>query len=90
MVSLGCPKNLVDSEVMLSALEQAGYCLTDAPEQAEVILVNTCGFIQPAVEEAIDTILEMAAYKEENPELQLVVTGCMVQRYGQALLEELP
>lgn len=90
MVSLGCPKNLVDSEVMLSVLEQAGFCLTDDPEKAEVILVNTCGFIQPAVEEAIDTILEMAAYKEAHPTLQLVVSGCMVQRYGQALLEELP
>ncbi|MGD9947940.1 MAG: 30S ribosomal protein S12 methylthiotransferase RimO [Desulfobulbus sp.] len=90
MVSLGCPKNLVDSEVMLGTLEQAGYCVTDAPEKAEVILVNTCGFIQPAVEEAIDTILELAAYKEENPQQQLVVTGCMVQRYGSALLEELP
>ena len=90
MVSLGCPKNLVDSEVMLSTLEQAGYRLTDVPQQAEVILVNTCGFIQPAVEEAIDTILELAAYKEDNPTLKLVVTGCMVQRYGQALLQELP
>ena len=90
MVSLGCPKNLVDSEVMLSTLEQAGYRLTDAPEHAAVILVNTCGFIQPAVEEAIDTILELAAYKEENPQQQLVVTGCMVQRYGADLLEELP
>nr|WP_321466269.1 30S ribosomal protein S12 methylthiotransferase RimO [uncultured Desulfobulbus sp.] len=90
MVSLGCPKNLVDSEVMLHALELAGYGLTDSPETAQAILVNTCGFIQPAVEEAIDTILELAAYKEDNPELVLVVTGCMVQRYGEALLEELP
>ncbi|MDD2463435.1 MAG: 30S ribosomal protein S12 methylthiotransferase RimO [Desulfobulbus sp.] len=90
MVSLGCPKNLVDSEVMLSTLELAGYCLTDVPEKAQIILVNTCGFIRPAVEEAIDTILELAAYKDENPELRLIVTGCMVQRYGQALLDELP
>ncbi len=90
MVSLGCPKNLVDSEVMLSILEQSGFSLTDDPEKAEVILVNTCGFIQPAVEEAIDTILEMAAHKEAHPTQQLVVTGCMVQRYGRSLLEELP
>lgn len=90
MVSLGCPKNLVDSEVMLSSLEQAGYGVTDAPEEAEILLVNTCGFIQPAVEEAIDTILELAAYKENNPQQMLIVTGCMVQRYGKGLLDELP
>jgi ribosomal protein S12 methylthiotransferase len=90
MVSLGCPKNLVDSEVMLAALEQAGYTVVEAPEQASVILVNTCGFIRPAVEEAIDTILELAAFKEDNPQQRLVVTGCMVQRYGEELMAELP
>lgn len=90
MVSLGCPKNLVDSEVMLSTLEQAGYRVIDTPEEAQVIVVNTCGFIQPAVEEAIDTILELAACKEDNPEQLLVVAGCMVQRYGKDLLEALP
>lgn len=90
MVSLGCPKNLVDSEVMLGSLEQAGYGVTDIPEKAQVIVVNTCGFISPAVEEAIDTILEMAAYKEENPQLRLVVAGCLVQRYGASLVAELP
>jgi len=90
IVSLGCPKNLVDTEVMLASLEHAGYTLTDTPEEAEVIVVNTCGFIQPAVEEAVDTILEMAEYKEAKPGTRLVVTGCMVQRYGTALLEELP
>lgn len=90
MVSLGCPKNLVDSEVMLAALEQAGYAVVESPEQASVLLVNTCGFIRPAVEEAIDTVLEMAAYKEDNPQQKLVVTGCMVQRYGSELLAEMP
>ena len=90
MVSLGCPKNLVDSEVMLAALEQSGYTVVEEAEQASVVLVNTCGFIRPAVEEAIDTILELAAGKEENPHQRLVVTGCMVQRYGQALATELP
>nr|WP_320011399.1 30S ribosomal protein S12 methylthiotransferase RimO [uncultured Desulfobulbus sp.] len=90
IVSLGCPKNLVDTEVMLASLEHAGYTLTDMPEKAEVIVVNTCGFIQPAVEEAVDTILEMAEYKEAQPGTRLVVTGCMVQRYGSSLLEELP
>ncbi|WP_028317654.1 30S ribosomal protein S12 methylthiotransferase RimO [Desulfobulbus elongatus] len=90
MVSLGCPKNLVDSEVMLADLEQAGYTVVDESTNASVILVNTCGFIRPAVEEAIDTILELAAGKEENPEQLLVVTGCMVQRYGGELAVELP
>ncbi len=90
LVSLGCPKNLVDSEVMLAALEQAGYTVVEQPEDATLLLVNTSGFIRPAVEEAIDTILELAAYKEEDPEKKLVVTGCMVQRYGEGLLEELP
>lgn len=90
MVSLGCPKNLVDSEVMLAALEQAGYRMVEEAEQASLVLINTCGFIQPAVEEAIDTVLTLAAVKEEHPEQLLVVTGCMVQRYGNALIDELP
>lgn len=90
MVSLGCPKNLVDSEVMLAALERGGYRIVEEAEQASLILINTCGFIQPAVEEAIDTILTLAAGKEENPGQLLVVAGCMVQRYGNALVEELP
>lgn len=90
IVSLGCPKNLVDSEVMLAALEQSGYAVVDDPDQASVLLINTCGFIRPAVEEAIDTIFELAAYKEQNPHQKLVVTGCMVQRYGSELLNELP
>ena len=90
IVSLGCPKNLVDSEVMLAALEQSGYAVVDDPDQASVLLINTCGFIRPAVEEAIDTIFELAAYKEQNPHQKLLVTGCMVQRYGSELLNELP
>ncbi len=90
LVSLGCPKNLVDSEVMLSALEKDGYTPVEQPEAATLLLVNTCGFIQPAVEEAIDVILELAACKEQNPTVRLVVTGCMVQRYGHSLLDELP
>ena len=90
MTSLGCPKNLVDSEVMLAALERDGYTVVERPEEASLLLVNTCGFIRPAVEEAIDEILEMAAYKEEDPGKRLVATGCMVQRYGKALIAELP
>lgn len=90
MVSLGCPKNLVDSEIMLAALEQSGYTVVEEAEQASLVLVNTCGFIRPAVEEAIDTILELAICKEDNPQQCLVVTGCMVQRYGKGLAAELP
>ena len=90
MTSLGCPKNLIDSEVMLAALERDGYTVVERPEEASLLLVNTCGFIRPAVEEAIDEILEMAVYKEDDPAKRLVVTGCMVQRYGQALIAELP
>ena len=90
LVSLGCPKNLVDSEVMLGSLEAAGYNICQDPEDAGVILVNTCGFIQSAVEEAIETILELAKVKESRPDLLLVVTGCMVQRYGDDLHKELP
>lgn len=90
MVSLGCPKNLVDSEVMLASLEQSGYTVVDEAESASVVLINTCGFIRPAVEEAIDTILELALGKERNPHQLLVVAGCMVQRYGAELATELP
>ena len=90
MVSLGCPKNLVDSEVMLGSLARAGYHSCATPEEAQLILVNTCGFIQPAVEEAVDEILRLVAVKEENPDIRLVVTGCLVQRYGAELMKELP
>lgn len=90
LVSLGCPKNLVDSEVMLGFLQQAGWQLTEDPSEATVLLVNTCGFIQPAVEEAVDEILELARVKEKNPGKYLVVTGCLVQRYGDKLALELP
>ena len=90
LVSLGCAKNLVDSEVMLAVLENAGYTVVEDPGRAELLLVNTCGFIQPAVEEAVDTILQLAEYKEQNKNAILVVCGCLVQRYGEELLEELP
>lgn len=90
LVSLGCPKNLVDAELMLGILSQAGYTVTPDPEEASLLVVNTCGFIQPAVEEGIDTILEIAACKERDPQKKLVVTGCMVQRYHLALQQSLP
>lgn len=90
LVSLGCPKNLVDTEVMLAALEADGYQMVADAQEADVLLVNTCGFIQSAAEEAIDTVLELAAYKEEDPSKQLVVAGCLVQRYGLDLSSSLP
>ena len=90
LVSLGCPKNLVDTEVMLAALEAGGYQTVAEPQEADLLLVNTCGFIQSAAEEAIDAILELAACKEGDPGKKLVVTGCLVQRYGLDLLQSLP
>jgi len=90
MVNLGCPKNLVDGEVMLGLLAQKGYQLSLDPEQAEVLMVNTCSFINEAKEESIETILELARYKEHSPAKQLIVTGCLAQRYGQELRASMP
>src|SRR5690606_41447887 len=81
MVSLGCAKNLVDSEVMVGLLARAGCELTQDPQSADVLVVNTCTFIGPAKEESIDTILEMARYKEEGNCKALIVAGCMGTRY---------
>lgn len=90
IVSLGCPKNLVDSEVMLGLLGQAGYQTCESSEEADLLLVNTCGFIQSAVEEGIDEILELVHVKQQFPDKVLAVTGCMVQRYGEHLQKEMP
>lgn len=90
LISLGCPKNLVDSELMFGLLEQAGWVFAENPQQASMLLINTCGFIQSAVEEAIEEILELTLLKEEDPAKLLVVTGCMVQRYREELVQELP
>jgi ribosomal protein S12 methylthiotransferase len=89
-VSLGCPKNLVDSEVMMGQLRDHGYELTTDRETADVIVVNTCGFIQSAKEESINTILEMAELKDTARLKRLVVAGCLVERYRQDLLNQLP
>ncbi|MFA4903537.1 MAG: 30S ribosomal protein S12 methylthiotransferase RimO [Desulfobaccales bacterium] len=89
-VSLGCPKNLVDTEIMLGRLTQAGWEVTGDPAAADVLLVNTCGFIEAACKEAVDTILSMARVKENEPGKRLVVAGCLVQRYGADLAQELP
>lgn len=88
-VSLGCDKNLVDSEEMLALLEKRGYCFTDDETQADVIIINTCCFINDAKEESVQTILEMSEYKKENCKA-LIVTGCMAQRYKQEILDEVP
>jgi ribosomal protein S12 methylthiotransferase len=89
-ISLGCAKNRVDSEIMLHQLKTRGFHLTSEPEQAEVILINTCSFIESATQESIDTILEAARLKEEGACRMLVVAGCFPQRYGEALVEQLP
>ena len=81
LVSLGCDKNRIDSENMLAYLQKDGYELTGDPQQAEIIIVNTCGFIDSAKQEAIDTILEMSEYKKDKCRF-LVVTGCLAQRYA--------
>ena len=88
-ISLGCDKNLVDSEVMLGLLTERGHTLTNDEEEADVIVINTCCFIHGAKEESINTILEMAAYKERNLKA-LVVTGCLSERYKDEILEEIP
>jgi ribosomal protein S12 methylthiotransferase len=89
-VSLGCPKNLVDSEVMMGLLARAGCELTPKAEEAEVLVVNTCSFIEPAQKESVDTILEMAEYKRSGTARRLIVTGCLVERYRDQLRAEIP
>ena len=89
-VSLGCDKNLVDSEMMLGLLAARGYTFTDDRDQADVFVVNTCCFIHDAQEESIETILELAGYKEHGRCKALVVTGCLAQRYAQEMLREIP
>ncbi len=80
-VSLGCPKNLVDSEVMMGILTRAGYEITPRAGDADVLVVNTCSFIAPAQQESVQSILEMAEYKKFGRAQKLIVAGCMVERY---------
>ena len=89
-VSLGCAKNLVDTEVMLGILQKNGIELTNEPSEAEVLIVNTCAFIESAKEESITTVLNMADYKNSGCCRSLIVAGCLGQRYGQQLLDEMP
>lgn len=90
VVSLGCPKNLVDSETMLGLIHEENYEITNDPSEAEIIIVNTCGFIESAKEESINTILQMAEYKKSGNCKYIIVTGCLSQRYAEELFNELP
>ena len=89
-ISLGCPKNLVDSEVMMGILARAGYELTPRAGEADVLVVNTCSFIEPAQKESVDSILEMAEYKKFGRAQKLIVAGCMVERYRNDIREQIP
>jgi ribosomal protein S12 methylthiotransferase len=89
-ISLGCDKNLVDSEVMLGILADRGFEMTDTEVDADIIIINTCCFINDAKEESINTILEMAEYKKTGPCKALIVTGCLAQRYKQEIVDEIP
>ncbi len=89
-ISLGCPKNLVDSEVMMGLLDRAGARLTARPEDAEILVVNTCSFIDSAKQESVDTILEMARLKTEGRATKLIVAGCLVERYRDEIRKNIP
>ena len=89
-VSLGCPKNLVDSEVMMGILAREGYELTPRADDAEILVVNTCSFIEPAQKESVDAILEMAEHKKFGAAKKLIVAGCLVERYRDQILDQIP
>ena len=89
-ISLGCPKNLVDSEVMMGLLDRAGARLTSHPEEAEILIVNTCSFIDTAKQESVDTILEMARFKTSGSAKRLIVAGCLVERYRDEIQKSIP
>ena len=88
-ISLGCSKNLVDTEMMIGIFKKEGFEIVNNPEEANIIVINTCGFIAQAKEEAINTILEMAEYKKKNCKF-LIVTGCLIERYKDELIKEIP
>ncbi|MFZ2395359.1 MAG: 30S ribosomal protein S12 methylthiotransferase RimO [Smithella sp.] len=91
IISLGCPKNLIDSEVMGGLLNQSGHQLVDQSDSADIVIINTCAFIHPAKEEAIEEILTLAEEKKKNnPQLRIVVAGCLAQRYGKELFAQMP
>lgn len=90
MISLGCPKNQVDAEIMLKKLVDAGYILVQEADKADVVIVNTCGFIEDSKKESIDAILEMADLKEDGLLKRILVTGCLAQRYAEEIIDEIP
>src|SRR5262249_51613449 len=89
-ISLGCPKNLVDSEVMMGILAREGYELTPRADEADVLVVNTCSFIEPAQKESVEAILEMAEHKKFGAAKRLIVAGCLVERYREQILSQIP
>ena len=90
MISLGCPKNQVDAEIMLKAIQESGFEITKREDDADAIIINTCGFLESAAEEAIETILEIASYKTAGVLKALIVTGCLAERYKEQITEEIP
>ncbi len=90
VVSLGCPKNQVDAEMMLAALRTAGFEISTIEAEADAIIINTCGFIESAKAEAIENILECAAYKKDGNLKALIVAGCLAERYKDDITEEIP
>ncbi len=90
MISLGCPKNQVDAEIMLSKLQKGGFDIVSDPLEADLIIVNTCGFIEDAKKESIENILDMISYKEDYPEMKVIVTGCLSERYQSEIFNEIP
>lgn len=90
MISLGCPKNQVDAEIMLSRLKNDGFEIVNDPGEADLIIVNTCGFIEDAKRDSIENILDMVSYKEDTPKLKVLVTGCLAERYRSDILSEIP
>ena len=90
MISLGCPKNQVDAEIMLSKLQNDGFEIVNDPMDADVVIVNTCGFIEDAKRESIENILDMISYKEDCENLKVLVTGCLAERYRSEIFKEIP
>jgi len=91
IVSLGCPRNLVDSEIMIGSLKKEGYIISDeVGEGVDVFIINTCSFVKSAREESIDTILEAGQLKKEGRIKYLIIAGCLPQSYGKILLKDLP
>ena len=90
MISLGCPKNQVDGEIMLEKLKSSGFDIAQSIEDSDIMIVNTCGFIDDAKKEAIETILEVCEYKQAGLISSVIVTGCLAERYQDEILKEIP